>query len=81
MYSSVKYYAENNFLPSIIVFKVSDIENIVRCGVARRKYLTQFPRSDYWMLALDSVFIAADQKLYAVGVLRKTNLLNFNMII
>lgn len=32
------------------------------------KVLTQFPRSDYWMLALDSVFIGTDQKLSSTGV-------------
>lgn len=38
------------------------------------KLLAQPPRSDYWMLALDSVFIGTNQKLsvlsFSAGVLR-----------
>lgn len=33
------------------------------------KVLTQFPRSDNWMLALDSVFIGTDQKPSSPGVI------------
>lgn len=34
------------------------------------KLLAQSPRSDYWMLALDSVFIGTNQKPRTAGVLR-----------